>query len=296
MTTPYLIAHPPRLTQFRRPRREAPSGVCVVHTAESTPDWVGPDAGAESVARFIQGRDTYGSYHDLVDSDTIVQLVPYDAEAYGDGTGSNPHAYHVSAATQAAKWGQAPREWREATVRNMAHAAATYARWIKRTEGVTIPARRITRAQSEARVPGFISHGERDPGRRTDPGTSFPWDLFLSAYSAELNLETDDMPDMKELKQELAPVIVRELLSADLFPGEKRGSLTVAQALRSAGNVARLVRELPDKVAAAVEAAVTAEPAQGGGLTPAQVRKAAQSGAEAAVRDVFGALNDEAQA
>ena len=45
----YLITHPPRVRQFSE-RGTTPSGVVVVHTAESTPDWVGPDAGAENVA------------------------------------------------------------------------------------------------------------------------------------------------------------------------------------------------------------------------------------------------------
>lgn len=194
----YLETHTARQRQFRRPRRAAPSGVVVVHTAESAPDTAGPDTGAENVARFIAGRSDYGSYHDLCDSDSIVQLVPYDAEAYGDGTGSNPHAYHVSAATQAHRWPTLSQAWREGTVRNMAAAAANYARWLRAEHGIEIPARRITRAQSEARVPGFLSHGERDPGRRTDPGQDFPWSLFLTTY-ADL-MEDDDMADAKTQK------------------------------------------------------------------------------------------------
>lgn len=177
----YLIEHPPRVRQFRT-RGTKPSGVVVVHTAESTPDWVGPDSGAEAVANFIANRSDYGSYHDLADSDSLIQLVPYHLQAYHDGTGSNPHSYGVSGATQAAKWNQASPEWRRATVRNMARGAARYAKWVKRKHGITIPARRISKAESDRQVPGFISHGERDPGRRSDPGADFPWDLFLSDY------------------------------------------------------------------------------------------------------------------
>lgn len=185
--TAYLIEHPPRTRQFRRPRRATPSGVIVVHTAEAPPDVIGPDTGAENVAAFIANRSDFGSYHDLADADSLINLVPYDAEAYHDGTGSNPHSYGVSAATEAARWPSLPPAWRDACVRNMARGAARYARWIEAEHGVTIPARRITREQSEARVPGFISHGERDPGRRTDPGPEFPWSTFLTYYAAELN-------------------------------------------------------------------------------------------------------------
>lgn len=192
----YLDDHPPRLRQFRD-RGTTPSGVIVVHTAESLPDETGPDTGAENVARFIVGRDTYGSYHDLADSDSVINLVRYDQQAYGDGTGSNPHAYHVSAATQAHRWPTLSPEWREATVRNMAKAAARYAGWLDATHGRTVPARRITREQSDRRIAGFISHAERDPGRRTDPGPAFPWDLFLT-YFAEFTQE-DDMPSAEDI-------------------------------------------------------------------------------------------------
>lgn len=181
--TAYLIANPPRIRQMHRPRRSKPSGVCVVHTAENTPDVDGADGAAEAVARFIRDRTTFGSYHDLADSDSIVDLVPYDAEAYHDGTGSNSHSYGVSGATQAARWPTLPALRRRAMVRNMAKAAARYAAWLEREEGIVIPARRITKAQSDARVPGFLSHGERDPGRRSDPGAAFPWATFLSNFA-----------------------------------------------------------------------------------------------------------------
>ncbi len=188
-TSPYfLVEHPPVQRQFRE-RGTTPSGVIVVHTAESTPDWVGDDTGAEGVARFIQGRSDYGSYHALCDSDSIVRLVPPWMQAYGDGTGSNPHAFHISAATQAAKWAAAPADWRRETVLNMAAAAARYARWIKKEHGITIPARRVNREESERRVPGFISHAERDPARRSDPGAGFPWDLLLTGFENALNPE-----------------------------------------------------------------------------------------------------------
>lgn len=190
--TAYLVENPPKQRQFKA-RGTTPSGVVVVHTAESVPDTVGPDSGAEGVARFIRNRSDFGSYHDLCDSDGIVQLVPYNMQAYGDGTGTNPHAYHVSAATQAAKWATLPREWRDDTVRNMARAAARFNAFCKANHGFTIPARRVTRDQSSNRVEGFISHAERDPGRRSDPGKGFAWDLFLETYS-DLAFPKPDAP------------------------------------------------------------------------------------------------------
>ncbi len=179
--TAYLIENPPHSQQFRA-RRGKYTGCTVVHTAENTPDWVDHDTGAEGVARFIQGRSTPGCYHWLVDSDSIIHMVPLALACYGDATGSNEFAVHISAATQAAKWNQAPKEWREETVRNMAAAAARTARWAKRKHGIIIPAKRITKAESDAGKPGFIAHAQRDPARRTDPGADFPWDMFFSEY------------------------------------------------------------------------------------------------------------------
>jgi hypothetical protein len=184
--TAYLIEHPPAQRQFRE-RGVKPTGLIVMHTAESTPDWVDHDAGAEGVARFIQGRADFGCYHEIVDSDSIVLMVPFHLQTYGDGTGSNPIAIHVSAATQAAKWAAAPADWRRETVRNMAEAAARAARWLKAEHGITVPAKRITKAQSDAGQPGFIAHGDRDPGRRSDPGAGFPWDTFLEDFAEALD-------------------------------------------------------------------------------------------------------------
>lgn len=179
----YLLEHPPSSKQFRLPRRADPSGVVVVHTAENTPDFVAFDGGAEAVARFIAGRSDPGSYHDLADSDSCINLVPYDAEAFHDGTGSNPHSYGVSGATRADVWPLAPTAWRDGCVNQMAAAAARYAGWLRARTGIVIPARWITRSESELRMPGFISHGQRDPGRRHDPGAHFPGDQFLAEFA-----------------------------------------------------------------------------------------------------------------
>lgn len=193
----YLIDNPPARRQFKE-RGGIPSGVIVLHTAENAPDWVGPDSGAEGVARFIRDRQDPGSYHIVADSDTRIRMVPFHLQAYGDGTGSNPHAVHISGATQAARWAQAPKAWRDGVVEQMAKGAAVYARWLKATHGITVPARRITRAESDRRVPGFISHGERDPERRTDPGRDFPWDQFLDAFRSAMGEKPPAKPEPAE--------------------------------------------------------------------------------------------------
>lgn len=265
----YLIDHPPRIRQFRSPRRQRPSGVVVVHTAESFPDETDPDTGAENVARFIARRTNYGSYHDLADSDSIIQLVRYSDEAFHDGTGSNPHSYGVSAATQAAKWNTLGNDWVDDCVRNMAKAAARYARWIKTHHGVTIPARLIRRAESERRKPGFISHAERDPDRRTDPGPTFPWGQFLSDYQAEM--EDDMTPEQERLLEQTHHAVTHPVVATDpmlnLWPGFPPEGYNPRVYLRSNYSNTRILREQADKLDAKVDALLAAA----GGLDTAAV-------------------------
>lgn len=178
----YLKDHPPVRRQYREPRREDPSGVIAVHTAENTPDWVAFDGGAEAVARFIQSRTDAGSYHTLADSDSRIRMVEFDDEAFHDATGTNPHSFGISAATRADVWPLAPQAWRDGCVEQMAQGAAEYARWVKSNYSIVIPPDRITEDEARARVPGFVSHAQLDPGRRTDPGKDFPWSQFLARF------------------------------------------------------------------------------------------------------------------
>jgi len=180
----YLQDHPPRRSQFRAKRRQKPSGVTVLHTAENVMDTVGVDTGAESVAAFIAGRSDPGSYHDLVDKDSALQLVPYESEAYHDGTGSNPHSLSISWAIPASAWPHLSPADRAALLRQGAVAFKRQQAWLRAQGRPLTPLRRISRAQSAAGVPGFITHGERDPDRRSDPGgrpDRFPWDEWFRA-------------------------------------------------------------------------------------------------------------------
>lgn len=213
----YLEDNPPVRSQFRKPRRDALSGVIVVHTAENAPDYVAFDGGAEAVARFIQGRSDPGSYHDLVDSDSAVGLVDYDAEAFHDGTGTNPHSLGLSVATRADVWPLAPQGWREGAVEQAAQRAARMARHVKARTGIVVPPRRITAVQARTKVPGFTSHAELDPTRRSDPGDGFPWSIFLARYAAltgDLTIpsEEDDMTPEQAKTLDLVSHAVNNLL------------------------------------------------------------------------------------
>ncbi len=222
----YLDDHPPARTQFRQ-RYATPTGLIVMHTAESALDVIGEDTGAEGVADFIRRRTDPGSYHRLVDSDSIVPLVRFEMAAYGDGTGSNEFAIHLSFACRAADWPHMSAERREAFLVNGARAAREAAAWLREHHGIDVPAIRVTRAQSDQGAAGFISHGERDPGRRTDPGPGFPWDRFLTLYAQEDDMTDDDRELLRQIAEDTKALRrttskVRQKLAALI----KKGSAT----------------------------------------------------------------------
>lgn len=186
--TAYLVANPPRRSQYRKPRRARPTGTICLHSAENAPDLNPPDDGAENIARFIRDRTDAGSYHVICDQDTRIQLVPFEWEAFGDGTGSNPWAIHISAALRAADWGRLTNQQKLWYVASMATAARDASDWLTATHGIEVPVRRLTKAS--AKEPGFCSHQDREtwfgtPGRRTDPWRNDEgmWHLFLSLYA-----------------------------------------------------------------------------------------------------------------
>lgn len=191
--TAYLIANPPARSQYRLPRRSEPTGAIVVHTAESMIDVTGPDGGAEAVARFIQRRADPGSYHAIADSDSWLQVVPYEAEAFGEGTGGNRWALHLSFACRATDWRTMDDRRRMDMLDQGVDAAADMARWLQAEHGVTVPAVHITPTAYRSGRAGFVGHGELDPGRRTDPGDRFPWGEFLAKFQARM--ETPAMPE-----------------------------------------------------------------------------------------------------
>ena len=201
----FLEDNKPARSQFRRTRRAPVSGAIVVHTAESVPDVEGLDGGAEGVASFIARRtDAAGSYHSIVDSDSVVQLGEYSWEMFGEGTGGNRWCLHLSFATQASRWPNLPPGWVEGALRQGAREAARMALWVESEIGIMVPAEQITADAYRAKAPGFISHGAIDPGRRSDPGSGFPWSRFLEMFAEEIQTmrpaADDEIPeDMDEL-------------------------------------------------------------------------------------------------
>lgn len=187
------------------PERSKPVRLIVIHTAENAPDYVGEDGGAEAVARYQASVERPSSYHELVDSDSFVPMLPDVAVAFG-ARGANADGIHLSVATQARLWHTKPKSWRDATVARLATRAKV------RAERHHIPVRQLTRAQiADGHTKGFASHADTEavfgtPGRRSDPGANFPWTDFFSLIKSE---EDDMTDDDRELLRGVADSLAR---------------------------------------------------------------------------------------
>lgn len=209
----FLLDYNPGTQQWGYPRRGASlSGTCIIHTAECAMDLDGDDTSAEVCANFIANRRDYGSYHRLVDSDSIIDMVPFEYEAWQDSE-TNPWAVGISAAVQAGKWHVIPADRRDRIYRNMACAAAEFVTYMA-SKGVTVPLRRITGAEARARKPGFCAHGDSGV-HRSDPGAQFDWGLFFTYTqqalgSGAIGPQEDELS--KAAEQDIARI--REILEA----------------------------------------------------------------------------------
>ena len=178
----YLEDNPPNHRQYRDARRAEVTGAIVIHTAENKPHVEVPDRGAETVARFISLRGESGSYHSVVDSQNIVRIMPYEWEAFHESTGGNRWSLGLTFATRAAEWRELPSSWIDDLISNGAIEARAMADWVRNTVGVVIPARRITAEEYRNKGAGFVTHADLDPERRSDPGSTFPWEDFLAEF------------------------------------------------------------------------------------------------------------------
>ena len=252
----YLIDHPGTLTQYSRRTSWSPSrptGLTVLHTAESVMDTVGPDTGAESVAEFIRTRSTPGSYHDLCDSDSVINLVPYEFGAWQDGTGSNGCALSISFACRTTDWRVMSAEKRRGFLMNGARAFARQQAWLRANGYPVTPLRIISKWESDQGRPGLIYHAHRDPDRRSDPGVIAP-NLFPLTEFIGCILEITGEGEWDEMatKEEIA-ALIREQVPLALIPPSPEFGIGGA----SPRSVAAMVGRLLDDASAARKGTAT---------------------------------------
>lgn len=190
----YGIDHPnPNTPQGVYPRRGGAtlSGTCIIHTSESVLDVIGDDSTAEDCAAFIVRRSDYGSYHNLVDSDSIIEIFPFEWETWQDSE-TNNWAVGISAACRTTDWATMGDAKREGFYRNLAWCAADFIKYMA-TKGIEVPLKRISGAEARARKPGFCAHGDSGISR-SDPGRDFDWNRFFKYTAEALNgvIEEED--------------------------------------------------------------------------------------------------------
>jgi N-acetyl-anhydromuramyl-L-alanine amidase AmpD len=175
---------------------------------------------AEDGAAYNQRRDDGTSAHYFVDSNTVVHCVKTSDRANcarhrGNRLGIQ---YELCGTVQTrAQWLDA------ASLPTLQNAARQVARDCRK---YGIPPRRLTVAQTRqawTEFPdgpkGIVGHVDctyaypEDGGDHTDPGASFPWDVFLDMVRDEI--EEQDMPDIAEIRK-----AIREELAASTIPQE----------------------------------------------------------------------------
>jgi hypothetical protein len=289
----YLIDHPGTLRQYSartnwRPSR--PTGLVVVHSTEFPPSWT-----VAQQAAWLRERTTPGCYHDIADTHGgDLQLVPYEMGAWQDGTGSNGCALSIAFVCRTTDWAQMGDGQRKRTLRAGARCFARQQAWLKAHGYPPTPLRRLTRAQSDAGEAGFIAHGERDPDRRTDPGTKppnlFPWDEFFTECRAALAGEgDDDMYDQSardEVMGALHECVTRLRAIHPAMASVHIGVMDRNTGVRSV--VLKLAGQKPVEVNAA-ELAATLAPL----LAPVLAERvgASKEDVAAAIREVLGGLD-----
>jgi hypothetical protein len=231
----YLLNYNPGTPQYTYPRRGGAklTGTVIVHTAECAADNIGEDTSAEGCANMIANRADYGSYHRLVDSDSIIHMLPWDYEAWQDSE-TNNWAVGISAALRTSDWLTMPADRRERVYRNLADCAADFVRYM-RTKGIEVPRKRISGADARARKPGFCAHGDSGVAR-SDPGAAFDWNKFFDYTNQALEAITTQGTIQED-----------ELSAADTANIEKIVN-RIETAIQMLNNIAGGVNDVPKKV------------------------------------------------
>jgi N-acetyl-anhydromuramyl-L-alanine amidase AmpD len=165
-----------RTCQHGVPPNQLPH-IVVIHTAESEPDIHGADTGAEGVANYASTTTRSVSWHETIDSDSRIPMLPDGYVAF-HVRNYNSCSVGCEIATRAHRWADLPDAWKAAVYANTAA-------WIdEKCRAHNIPKTLLTRSQVDAGSRGVIGHDLLDPTRRTDPGAAFDWAAVL---------EEDDM-------------------------------------------------------------------------------------------------------
>lgn len=158
------------------PRGSVPISLIAIHTNEgNNPLNVFPDRTAEDLAAYLDRPSTIASYHKIVDDDSTVHYLPDNVASWSIRSG-NSRSLNLCM-TGWARWSR--EEWLSHSSM-LQHAALLVREWCMKYR---IPLSKISPVQVGQNHSGICGHidwtlGKRD-GTHTDPGTGFPWDVFI---------------------------------------------------------------------------------------------------------------------
>jgi N-acetylmuramoyl-L-alanine amidase len=163
----------------RGPRRSAAIWV-VLHATHGAEGRSKAEDGAHEHATLSDDAKKR-STHVFVDTDSIVQCVPWESEAYHCGSHGNRYGEGVELCGSA---DQTREQWLDALSLPMLELAALLVRW--RCEQLRIPMQFRSATQLRVLMPGITTHAEITkafPKETThpDPGTWFPINDFIDA-------------------------------------------------------------------------------------------------------------------
>lgn len=167
----YLFDHPQALQQYHPGRVGAGwTGGVLIHTAENVMDTVGEDTGAENVAAYITRRNTYGSYHLLADSDSVIQLLPPTATAFHcAASGYNSTTVGVSYACRTVDL-DVNSDWFQRATNLL---AGVLVRWWRDHGHDPLAATFVPAPRTREGI-GLSTHGDAQPVDRSDAWTRHP--------------------------------------------------------------------------------------------------------------------------
>jgi N-acetyl-anhydromuramyl-L-alanine amidase AmpD len=163
-------------------RPGGPPRFIVIHTTEGSSHSQSAEDGAAYDARRTDGTST----HYFVDDTSVVQCVRTSDRAHTAGYSGNMHGIQYELCARAS-YGRAWWLGGYGTAL-LKRAAAQCARDAKR---YNIPVKRITPADLTRGYRGFVGHVDVTNAwhevDHTDPGASFPWDVFLNMVNQAMN-------------------------------------------------------------------------------------------------------------
>ena len=165
---------------YRRTQRRNPPLWIVLHATDGVEGPRKAEDGAIELAG-LPDNARKRSVHWFVDSDSIVQCVPVECEAWHAGRNANQYGEGIELCGRVS---QTREQWLDRDSLPMLALAARLVR--ARADQLSIPLRFLTATQVRAKMTGITTHAEISRAfpadtTHTDPGAGFPLEDFMAA-------------------------------------------------------------------------------------------------------------------